>query len=285
MKLLFATDGSKPAQSAAQFLGALLLPEGTTLDVLVVTEALNWLSPDWLKESQWRAATDATTAARKLLERDGIEVKEELREGQPAYEILCAAEKMQADLIVVGSEGRTGVRGFLIGSVARSVAQNASQPVLVARAPRAGLRAAVLAIDGSDHASRAVELAASLPLPSATEWVVSTVVRPFSSFGLLTAQGAVATDEMVEVVQEQRRREAGALLQKARAQLEAAGRRVTTVVMEGDPATAILDLAGEHEADLIIAGARGDSLVRRLALGSVADRLLKTARCSVLVAR
>ena len=37
--------------------------------------------------------------------------------------------------------------------------------------------------------------------------------------------------------------------------------------------------------DLIIAGARGDSLVRRLALGSVADRLLKTARCSVLVAR
>src|SRR5262245_25358280 len=120
MKLLFATDGSKPAQSAAQFLAALPLPAGTTLDLLVVTEALNWLSPDWLKEAQWRAASDATAAARKVLERGGLEVRDELREGQPAYEILCAAEKQQVDLIVVGSEGRTGVRGFLIGSVARS---------------------------------------------------------------------------------------------------------------------------------------------------------------------
>src|SRR5262249_37723834 len=113
----------------------------------------------------------------------------------------------------------------------------------------------------------------------------TTIIRPFSSFGLLASEAIATTEEMVEAVERQRRKEAEALLEKARETLAATGRRVTTVIIEGDPATAILDLAAEHEADLIIAGARGDSLVRRLTMGSVAERLLKAARCSVLIAR
>ena len=64
---------------------------------------------------------------------------------------------------------------------------------------------------------------------------------------------------------------------------------------EGDPAQEILKLGAEPEpvtsakpeveADLIIAGARGVSLLERLTVGSVADRLLKHAPCSVLLVR
>jgi nucleotide-binding universal stress UspA family protein len=51
----------------------------------------------------------------------------------------------------------------------------------------------------------------------------------------------------------------------------------------GDPADEILRLAEEREADLIVAGARGVSFLERLLVGSVADRLLKYADCSVLI--
>jgi nucleotide-binding universal stress UspA family protein len=66
-------------------------------------------------------------------------------------------------------------------------------------------------------------------------------------------------------------------------QLAVQGRATQTEVREGDPATEILRLAEECRADLIIAGARGASLIQGLFVGSVADRLLQQARCSLLI--
>jgi nucleotide-binding universal stress UspA family protein len=54
-------------------------------------------------------------------------------------------------------------------------------------------------------------------------------------------------------------------------------------LLTGDPATEILRVAEERNADLVVAGARGVSLIERLLVGSVADRLLKEAPCSVLI--
>jgi nucleotide-binding universal stress UspA family protein len=56
--------------------------------------------------------------------------------GDPFWEICKAAEQGQADLIVMGSHGRTGLAHVLLGSVAERVARHASCPVLVARLPR-----------------------------------------------------------------------------------------------------------------------------------------------------
>jgi nucleotide-binding universal stress UspA family protein len=54
-------------------------------------------------------------------------------------------------------------------------------------------------------------------------------------------------------------------------------------VRTGNPATEILELAERRRADLIVAGARGVSLLEGLLVGSVAERLLREARCSVLI--
>src|SRR5205814_5380416 len=100
-------------------------------------------------------------------------------------------------------------------------------------------------------------------------------------------QGAESADpeeleRLEQHVRHDRREAAGRFVGGVTASLKASFAHVTPVVRDGDPAEEILKLAGEQDADLLIAGARGISALERLLVGSVADRLLKHAPCSVL---
>ena len=84
----------------------------------------------------------------------------------------------------------------------------------------------------------------------------------------------------------QRQKEVGRqIVAAAREQLAASGRTVVEDCRIGNPANGIAALAEETNADLIVVGARGSSLTEGLAVGSVADRLLTHAKCSILVVR
>ena len=69
----------------------------------------------------------------------GLRTTSELREGDAAGEIIATANTSDADLIVLGTHGWTGVRRFVLGSVARNVLHHATAPVLVVRAPAADM--------------------------------------------------------------------------------------------------------------------------------------------------
>ena len=99
-------------------------------------------------------AAEAPTEARKLLEAEqaraakylegvakrvkdaGLETKIEVSVGEPAIEIVMAAEKEKADLIAIMSHGVTGLSHFDLGSVAEKVVKSSPRPVLVVRAFR-----------------------------------------------------------------------------------------------------------------------------------------------------
>jgi nucleotide-binding universal stress UspA family protein len=76
------------------------------------------------------------TAAAELAGTGGS-VDVEVRVGDPAGEIVAAATEWNADLVALGTHGRTGIQRLLLGSVARNVLQHAPCSVLVARAPKA----------------------------------------------------------------------------------------------------------------------------------------------------
>lgn len=71
--------------------------------------------------------------ALRLGEKNGVEVVADRREGAVAHEILQAASAHQAEMIVMGSEGRTGFKRLALGSVAESVVREAHVPVMVVR--------------------------------------------------------------------------------------------------------------------------------------------------------
>jgi universal stress protein A len=67
----------------------------------------------------------------------GIAVEHRLEHGDPEAVILAVAEEIGADLIVMGTHGRTGLRRLLMGSVAEHIVRHAPCPVLTVRNPQA----------------------------------------------------------------------------------------------------------------------------------------------------
>src|SRR5262249_39640581 len=113
--------------------------------------------------------------------------------------------------------------------------------------------------------------------------LVAHVCRPYHPRPAILSTDPEGHREAILAVQQEREAAGRRLLEDARARLTAAGRRTETVLREGDPTEQLQALAAERGADLILAGARGASLIEGLLVGSVADRLLKSPTCSVLL--
>jgi nucleotide-binding universal stress UspA family protein len=118
----------------------------------------------------------------------------------------------------------------------------------------------VVGTDGSDTASEAVRQAVELAKAVGAE--------------LLVVSAFVGASE-----------DAAPLLADAAATAQAAGVSVQTLPRPGDPADAILDVAEERDADLIVVGNKGTSGAKRFLLGSVPNRVSHHAPCSVLIIR
>jgi nucleotide-binding universal stress UspA family protein len=137
--IVVGTDGSKSADRAVHDAIDIAARDGARLHLVTA-----YPDPAWFRE---RIATSATPAdvnlrdvaesvgarlARAAEER-GIDVETHAREGDPAEVILDIAKEQNADLIVVGSRGLSGVRRFLIGSVSAKVSEHAPCSVMIVR--------------------------------------------------------------------------------------------------------------------------------------------------------
>lgn len=138
----------------------------------------------------------------------------------------------------------------------------------------------LVAYDGSAGAEQAVALAGALRWPADTTLTVAAVVeRPIQQLGL--PSGVTATPEIDTLIREHHHETVSEAARRLGwDSLEAEG-----VVLDGRPATALLEEAGRVRADLIIAGSRGRGRVASLVLGSVSAELVDNAACPVLVAR
>jgi nucleotide-binding universal stress UspA family protein len=283
-RILLATEGSEGADQAIRFLGGLGLPSSTTVQVTCVVDQfieslLEEVKPPTGRDFAHRVVEEAVTR----LAADGLQACYQIRRGDSAHQVILAADAFDADLIVVGSRGLTGLASFVLGSVARDVAQHSTRSVLVVRGSEGAPSEVVLALDDSNQAARGLELAGWLPRAAAVTAV--NVVRPAHPLlGLAAIQDAGLFDRLHQA--EERSRAAGEkLVAEAAARLQAAGKQTRTEVRHGDPASEILTVCEERKAGLLIAGARGRSPLNALVLGSVADRLLRAAPCSLLLAR
>lgn len=284
ISVLFATDGSKAAGGALEFLHQLPLPPGSEIQVLTVAEGIEW-SPSWYLDAANAWSRRIVDRAEEELKRTGVITRTATRFGARAHEILAAAEEFQVDLLVVGSQGHSALEAFLVGSVTQNVARHARCSVLVARQPIQPLRNVLLAIDGSEHSDEGVRFISRFPLPEEAEVTVVHVTTPLYVMPPVYSSDLAVFEQALAEGKKQIHDAGEKLAAQTCQRLTAAGMRATSVVPEGDPATEILKIAEERRADLIISGARGVSLVQGLLMGSVADRLLKSSHCSLLLVR
>ena len=140
--IVVGVDGSESAQEALDFAAREARLRGAGLRVVMTWsmptmayDGMGGFSPDidpTVFEESARAALDATLATLDE-QADGIEIEQVLCRGQPAQVLVEQART--ADLLVVGSRGRGGFAGLLLGSVSHQCAQHAPCPVVIVRAP------------------------------------------------------------------------------------------------------------------------------------------------------
>lgn len=142
----------------------------------------------------------------------------------------------------------------------------------------------LLAVDGSSHSDAAVDEVARRPWPEESEVRVVSAAEaahvpapiPHGGVELYAEDLKVARDRASGVVESTAARLRGAV---------GAGLEVTTAVLLGPPARAVLDEAEEWSADLIVLGSHGRGFWGRLLLGSVSQAVAAHARCSVEIVR
>jgi nucleotide-binding universal stress UspA family protein len=133
----------------------------------------------------------------------------------------------------------------------------------------------LIAYDGSDHAKRAFGLALDIADADEAEIVVLSVAQPAEPATM------VETTATIETATEHFEQQFNDLRQKA----ERRGVTLRTEVAVGHVADQIIHVATDKQADLIVMGHRGKSLVERWLLGSVSKRVISYAPCSVLITR
>jgi nucleotide-binding universal stress UspA family protein len=149
MKILLAVDDSEFSLQAVRTLVAQIRREGAEVRVMHVVEpAFNYVSADMgvalipylpkIEEERRSDAQKLVLRMTQMLRDAGFQAKEIVEEGDPKHKILDSATEWGADLIVLGSHGRTAWGRFLLGSVSEAVARHAKCSVQVVRMKNAG---------------------------------------------------------------------------------------------------------------------------------------------------
>jgi nucleotide-binding universal stress UspA family protein len=145
MKVLLAVDGSPYSDEAIRRVAERPWSPGTIVRVLSVAERVGAPpvgelmygvaeTAGELQQEIKAEANDITGRAASILAARGIAAEETVREGDPRMEIVKEAGEWDADLIVVGSHGYTGLKRLVLGSVAQSIVSHAPCSVEVVRA-------------------------------------------------------------------------------------------------------------------------------------------------------
>jgi nucleotide-binding universal stress UspA family protein len=305
-KVLIGYDGSACADAALEDLARAGL--AAELDALVISVADVWLPPDPNKfepvfperlpraAQQARAqAVQAVEASRALADQAAERLKALFPSWKvgawacgdsPGWAVVKKADEWKADLVVVGSHGRSALERLFLGSVSQKVVAEAHCSVRIARPrrqPRHARLRILVAVDGSPDSSTAVRAVASRTWPALTEFRVAAVIDPRLETAVAWP-GAYADQWLAEEdmnVSEWVSR----VVNHFAGKLRDAGLQVETSVSAGDPKPLLLKAAEDWEADCIFLGARGLQHGERLFLGTTASAIATRAHCSVEIVR
>lgn len=273
-KILIASDLSNRSARALKRAARLARASGAALTVLhVVDDEL----PPSIAEHQEEEARAALCARLGDL---GADAEVLIAFGAPAVEILQAADRIDADLVVLGAHRPAFFADLILGANIARIARYATRPLLLVNSDAdADYASVVVGVDFSAHARRALETAAALA-PGARISALHTFHISFKEYQTRGRDGEIA-EKLARPIVESATREMQAFLEGAA--IDRA--RVTTEIVEDGPAVGLRSEVARRKADLVALGAHGRSGLARAFLGSIAEEMLMDPPCDVLVVR
>ena len=213
------------------------------------------------------------------------------QQGDVAATIARIGGAVGADLIVLTTHGRSGVRGLLFGRVAQQVLQRGAIPVLLIQPSASGRDAAfafrrlLVPLDGSDTSERALPAAAALAAAYGAELGLMRVVPTVDTVSGDQSAPARLLPTTTAAMLEVEAAEAGSYLERIAGGMRQEGRVVATAVGRGDPVRVLADAVRQRQVDLMVMATHGRSGVSAVWAGSVASRLIGTGVTPVLLVR
>lgn len=212
----------------------------------------------------------------------GIEVGYQVMVGPVAESVNYLMQQQGIDMSVFSTRGRSGVQRWVLGSVANSMIQTMTRPLLIVR-PEEGMEPPVptfskllVTLDGSEFAERVLPyVRASTNFQSVVLLLTVPEVPEAQQYGALV--------EQIEEMRENAEDEACAYLEGIAKELRAEGIETRIFVAGSRPAETIITLAAEEGVDVVMLATHGRGGLERLFVGSVAERVVQHTQCPVFL--
>lgn len=256
----------------------------------LIAGEFSYIAPTALDEVARGRLLDKLEAAARAAQLGGLVAESVLLEGDPSVEVARLAERLPADMLVVGLHPDERLKHFLLGSMSEELLRRAPCPVVTVRpgiapaAPDAPFRRILCATDlhaagGSDVVDYAVSLAESL----GAELTLLHVLERVPQFD--PASGAAFDAAEIQAFRQGLAEEARERLRRVVADADRERLPVRDLVKAGSAHEQILRVALEEGSQLLVLGARGHGLLERMLFGSTSRRVVRQAPCPVLIAR
>jgi nucleotide-binding universal stress UspA family protein len=293
-RILLPIDFSRPSLKTIPYALAIARQFGAEVHLLHVTDLTQQPPPTLMTlplvpQEEWNRRFKKRLKALVLKYRTNVNVSTLEPRSGTAYEEICAtARDLKANLIVIATHGYTGYRRAFLGSTAERVVQHSPCPILVVRQhlkhwngtidprTRTGfrLRKILVPTDFSECSCAGFDYGVQLARDFNAELRLVHVINPhWYPFGdkYAALDAARLMDEAAKAAQKQMRRMAAT-----------ANVRYSVGVIHGSPAMEICKAAND-DADLIVIPTHGRTGLGHVLIGSVAERVVRHARCPVLV--
>ena len=207
-------------------------------------------------------------------------------EGVAAAEIVRMAEELCADLLVMGTHGRSGVERLVLGSVTETVLRSTTVPVMTIPSPArqpatTSYRTILCPVNFSAASIHGLNYALALAQDEHAQVILLHVIEGFVGAAVAADMGHVrvsAYDDYLEA-------DAATRLKALLANQAGGGGASKQRIAKGRPYREVLAVAADEGADLIVMGVQGKNALNRFLFGSTTHHVTREARCPVLTVR
>lgn len=293
-KALIATDFSPCADRALNYALAVAFSWRADLHVLHVLEFLPGMNPEYPVNQMYleqlrKEAVHHMADIEKRAGQAGLSVRTSIEVGIPSQRIEAATPQTGANLIIMGTHGRTGLEHVLLGSTAERVVRIASCPVLTIKSPAGAssqtavpaddlrFRRLLIPVDFSASSLEALEYGVQFARHVGAAVTILHALEPVA-YGLDFTLGSSLQWRTQKAYVEGR-------LEILRALCTSSGVKADQVLKAGVPADSIRDYAAREQPDVVIMGTHGRRGISRMLSGSVAEAMLRQTPCPVLTVR